>query len=84
MTLIDRVLQRSYFGMRREKDAEADGEAVRLPSLASIEYELAQLRISLRGYVDFGNGEAPAAEAEPSVVSSGLSRNVEVQMTLTR
>ena len=85
MALIDRVMQHSFFGARR-KDAEDTSEAARIPSLASVEYELAQLRRSLRGYVDFGGDDATATDPQTAApgVQAGLSRISDVQMTITR
>ena len=86
MALINRVMQHSFFGALGRKDAEAASEAARIPSLASVEYELAQLRSSLRGYVDFGGDDASASDPQTAATGerAGLSRNAQVQMAITR
>ena len=66
----------------------AEPQAAPLPSLASVEYELAQLRASLRGVVDFGDdaGKREAAHTPAVAIGtdSGLVRRQGLQAKLAR
>ncbi len=56
MSLIENVLKPSgFFWLKKSTDAEREPEPREQhdPSLASIEYELLQLRASLEGIMDF-------------------------------
>ena len=87
MSLIDHVLKParlSWLHKRTQGQLPAEPAAPPVPSLASVEYELSQLRISLRGVVDFAGGpvkginntSAPAdAMAALASIGSGLMRS---------
>jgi hypothetical protein len=87
MSLIEHVLKPARLPwLHRKTRAELPAEPAvpPVPTLASVEYELSQLRISLRGVVDFAGGpakglsstKAPAeAMAALASVGSGLKRS---------
>ena len=52
------------------------------PSLASVEYELSQLRLSLRGVVDFGDNQPGLTQVDIQLsraASHGLVRHYDLQ-----
>jgi hypothetical protein len=75
MSLIDQVLKPASFSWLQKKTrAEQPAEPVAppAPSLASVEYELIQLRASLRGVVDFKDQRTAAEPIAQSVVSKPM------------
>ena len=82
MSIIDQVrgpLPLSWLRKSATVEAPAELLAARLPSLASVEYELYELRASLRGVVDFGDEKPKSSASLASPPSPSLKRNNALQ-----
>ena len=81
MSLIDHVLKPSGLSWLYKKvpaDVTHETTVPRTPSLASVEYELSQLRSSLDGVVDFSSphhNSRLATKGAAVVLSTGLQRS---------
>ncbi len=72
----------SWLAKRADSRFDAEARQRETPSLASVEYELSQLRLSLRSVVDFGDTQPEPKQAEVksrSAVFQGLVRQYDLQ-----
>lgn len=83
MSLADHVRSPEALSWLRQTPAAVEVPAQlvdgRLPSLAAVEYELSQLRASLRGVVNFGDETPKAVIAQTSAPKPGLVRRNKLQ-----